>query len=710
MFPGFSEELRRNPFIRITLAFIAGIIVTNLVFVPVWITTILFFVSLAVLVFFKVRNRYGNEFISGLTINIVLLSAGMFFTTSLNEKARNDLESYKTGNLIGIVDEDPKINEKTTTVKVIIIAVKNGDNWQSTEGNTMLYLERNDAAEKLQTGDKIIFSPQLNEIENKGNPEEFDFKKYLSYSLILTSDYLTSDEWQLLPDDAAPGIRHIFLRFRTKLVGTLKEFGLSNDELAVASALALGYKDNLSDEVRHAYSSAGAMHILAVSGMHVGIVYGVIVFLLSFFKSEKLKIPKVVLSIILVWAYAALTGLSPSVSRAALMFSILALGRLQKHGSGSLNAIAASAFILLLINPYNLYNLGFQLSYVAVIGIILLYEPIYNIYKVKNKLIDKVWSLTSVSVAAQIATAPLCMYYFHQFSNYFLITNYLLIPVSTIAIWLVIAVFIFSPITAVATFLTKILAFTIKTMNFFATGIESLPFSVTTDIQISFPQLILLYFIISALAIFFFNTKMYRHLYFTVAAVVLYVAIGLVGDLQNRNQKYFIVYNINKVTAINVIEGRKNVVFASLDSTTTKQIEFSAKNNWLKKGLESEKYINLKSGQESVLSNVAATDNTSVFYKRKFISFGEYKAFVVDDEFNALILDENYKKPQVDFLILSNNPDLSLIDMSEYFNFKQIIIASSNSQKNLNNWKAENDNLKLDIFDVAEQGAFVLSY
>ena len=710
MFPGFNEELRRNPFIRITLAFIAGIVVANLVFIPVWLTIFIFVITIALLIFFKVRNRYGNELISGLTINIVILSAGMFFTTSLNEKAHNDLESYKSGNLIGIVDEDPKINEKTTTVKILIIAVRNENNWQSTDGNTMLYLERSEAAEKLQTGDKIIFSPQLSEIENKGNPEEYDFKKYLSYSMILTSDYLSSDEWQLLPDDAAPGIRHVFLRFRTQLVGMLQKFGLSNDELAVASALALGYKDNLSDEVRHAYSSAGAMHILAVSGMHVGIVYGVIVFLLSFFKSEKLKIPKVVLSIILVWAYAALTGLSPSVSRAALMFSILALGKLQKHGSGSLNAIAASAFILLLINPYNLYNLGFQLSYVAVIGIILLYEPIYAIYKVKNKILDKVWSLTAVSVAAQIATAPLCMYYFHQFSNYFLITNYLLIPVSTIAIWLVVAVFVFSPIPVVATFLARILAFMIKTMNFFATGIESLPFSVTTDIQISFSQLVILYFIIAALAIFFFNTKMYRHLYFAVAAVIVYVAIGLVGDLQNRNQKYFIVYNINKVTAINVIEGRKNVVFAALDSTTNRQIEFSAKNNWLKKGLESEKYINLKAGKETVLSNVAATDNTSVFYKRKFISFGEYKAFVVDDDFKALILDENYKKPKVDYLILSNNPSLSLTEILEYFDFNMIIIASSNSQKNLDKWKAENDSLKLDVFDVAEQGAFVLSY
>jgi competence protein ComEC len=302
------------------------------------------------------------------------------------------------------------------------------------------------------------------------------------------------------------------------------------------------------------------------------------------------------------------------------------------------------------------------------------------------------------------------MYYFHQFSNYFLITNYLLIPVSTIAIWLVVAVFIFSPLTAVATFLTKILAFTIKTMNFFATGIESLPFSVTTDIQIDFSQLVILYFVIAALAIFFFNTKMYRHLYIAVAAVVVYVSIGLVGDFQNRNQKYFIVYNINKVTAINIIEGRKNVVLASLDSTTTKQIEFSAKNNWLKKGLESEKYINLKSGQESVLSNVAATDNTSVFYKRKLISFGSYKAIVVEDDFGALILDENYKKPKVDYLILSNNPNFRLAEMLEYFDFKQIIISSSNSQKNIDKWNAENDSLKLDIFDVAEKGAFVLSY
>lgn len=710
MFSDFTEELRRNPFIRICLAFMVGILISlNLIF-PLWSIVVLFAVSLSGFLFLHFYNRYSLTFLGGSLINIALISAGMFFTQSLADKSQNDLNSYKTGNLVGVVDADPKINDKTTTVKINIVAVRNGVEWHSTEGKTLLFLENSAEAAALKTGDKIVFSPTLSEIGNKGNPEEFDFRKYLSYNLILSSDYLSSDEWKVLPADGNIGLQHRFLRFRADLVTMLKKFGLNEDELAVASALALGYKDSLSDELRHAYSSAGAMHILAVSGLHVGIVYGIIVFLLSFFKSEKLRIPKVILTISLVWFYAALTGMSPSVSRAALMFTIIAMGKLQKHGAGSLNAVAASAFILLLINPYNLVNLGFQLSYIAVIGIIILYQPIYEIYHIKNKYLDKVWSLTAVSVAAQIATFPICLHYFHQFSNYFLLTNYLLIPVSTIAIWLVIGVFVFSPIPLIAGFVAKILAFVIKTMNFIASGIESLPFSVTSDVQISFIQMVLLYFVIVSFAIFFFNTKMYRNFLIAVAGIVVFVVCGFINDLQLKNQKYFIVYNINKTTAINVIEGKTNVIFATIDSTGTGNIEFTAKNNWLKKGLEVEKYVNLQARNESLLSNLAATDNTSIFFKRKFISFADLKVFVLDNEFKPLITDEDFKKMKIDYVILSNNPKINLAEIDLYFVFSMIIIDSSNSTSTIDKWLKDNETLKINIFDVSKQGAYVLNF
>lgn len=708
MYSDLSEEIKKYPFIRIAIAFIIGITLSLIFSISSTLCAFSFFISLIFFLINHFFNKYSQTFLIGLFLNLAIIFAGAFFTSLKSEDAQSSLREIKEGLLIGEVDTDPSIGEKTTSLEISVLAVNSKNFWISAEGKTILYVDNNAESAKLKPGDKIIFSPLLSEIENKGNPEEFDFKKYLSYSLILSSDYIQSDDWQLLSSEKDISIRHKFLRYRQWLISKLKDFGLNNDELAVTSALALGYQDSLSDDIRHAYSSSGAMHILAVSGLHVGIIYGIIVFILSFIKSKKLTIVKVVVTLLLIWLYATLTGLSPSVCRAALMFTIIALGKLQKHKSGSLNAIAASAFILLLINPYNLTNIGFQLSYIAVIGIVLIYQPIYKMFEIKNKFIDKVWSLTAVSVAAQVATAPICLYYFHQFSNYFLLTNYLLIPISTVAIWLVISVFVFSGIDLIGSFLAKILAWVIKAMNYITSGIESLPFSVSKDIYINLPQLIILYFAVIFFLVFFFHTKKYKHFVFGIISLIVFSSISLYNSVISKEQKYFIVYNINKTTAINIVDGRNNILFANIDSISKKDIEFSAKNNWLKKGLDQEKYVNISSSKESVLSNIANIDNKNIFFKKKFISFENIRIFILDNGFKSLITDDKFKKISVDYIVLSNSPAIKLSEIVEYFEFKKIIIDSSNRLKQIELWKNENTLLNLNIYDVKLKGAFVL--
>jgi competence protein ComEC len=702
-----SEEIKKYPFIRITIALICGICLSLIFNIASVISLVVFITSLVCFFIFHLKNRFSQQITNGILINIVFISAGAFITSNQSENAKLGLSEISSGFLIGEVITDPKVGEKTTILKIDVLAVKNNETWISADGRTLLYVENDSKSVNLKPGDKIIFSPQLSEIENKGNPEEFDYKKYLSYNLILSSDYLQSDDWQLLKSDNKISIQHIFLRWRQGLITKLESLGLTNDELSVVSALVLGYSDGLSDEIRHAYASSGAMHILAVSGMHVGLIYGVIVFLLSFIKNKKFDIIKVILTIVLIWFYAALTGLSPSVNRAALMFTIIALGNLQKRPSGSLNAVAASAFILLIVDPLNITNLGFQLSYIAVIGIILLYKPIYDLVVVKNKFLDKVWSLTAVSVAAQLVTAPLGMFYFHQFSNYFLLTNYLLIPVSTLAIWLAIVVFASSGIVFLATFFAKILVFVIKLMNSIAVWIEKLPFSVSNDIYINLPQLLILYVAIISFSVFFLKTRNHKHLLAGLISLTLFFCFSLLQAVENSNQKYLVVYNINKSTAINIIDGRKNVMFANLDSISTNDIEFSAKNNWLKKGLEEEKYINLSSDGESILTNLASMDSSNIFFKHKFIAFGDLKVFVLDSEFSSIICEDGFQKIKVNYIVLSNSPAISLIDLMQYFEFDMIIIDSSNSNKSIENWVMQNDSLDLDLYNIKESGAFV---
>lgn len=703
----FAEEIQRYPFIRLTIPLIVGIVLALLLPMPQWVGWSLLGLSAVCFVVFKHIPKYNIALATGISVNVFLIATGFLLASfNVEGEAKDTLAGYK-GFVIGEVADDPKIKENNVSIEINVSAIRDGDEWLETSGRTLLYLEKDSASMLLRTGDRIVFSPELSGIENKGNPEEFDYRKYLAYNMIFSSDYLAGDDWRLV-DDEAVGFRPKLSRLRMKLVGLLRDFGLSDDELGVMSAMTMGYSDILSDEIRHAYSSAGAMHILAVSGLHVGIIYGIIVFLLSFIRNDKLNWLKVVLTISLIWLYALFTGLSPSVSRASLMFSLMSLGKLQKNSPGSLNAVFASMFILLVINPYNLVNIGFQLSYSAVIGIIILQPRLYAIFEVKNKFLDWIWSLTTVSVAAQLATMPLCFYYFHQFSNYFLLTNYVMIPISTIAIWTCFIFFAVSWIPYVSTAVAYCLSWLAKAMNYACLTIEGLPFSTAQDIYIDVPQMILLFAIIVLFVTFLFFTKRYRHLFAAVAMCVILAATNLWQSVEASSQKTLVVYNISKTTAINIIDGTDNIMFANLDSIQPEKIEFTAKNNWLKKGLDREKYVNLSSGKENLLSTITTIDNRKVFFKHKFIDYDGLKLYVLDDNFMP-IDDESFGKVDVDYVVLSDSPYVTLEEVAEHFNFKKIIIASSNSISRCEAWDAEKVALGYDVHDVRKDGAFIVT-
>ncbi|MBR3798245.1 MAG: ComEC/Rec2 family competence protein [Bacteroidales bacterium] len=703
----FAEEIRRYPFIRLTIPLIVGIVLALLLPMPQWVGWSLLGLSAVCFVVFKHIPKYNIALATGISVNVFLVAVGLLLASfNVEGEAKDTLAGYK-GFVIGEVADDPKIKENNVSIEINVSAIRDGDEWLETSGRTLLYLEKDSASMLLRTGDRIVFSPELSGIENKGNPEEFDYRKYLAYNMIFSSDYLAGDDWRLV-DDEAVGFRPKLSRLRMKLVGLLRDFGLSDDELGVMSAMTMGYSDILSDEIRHAYSSAGAMHILAVSGLHVGIIYGIIVFLLSFIKNDKLNWLKVLITITLIWLYALFTGLSPSVSRASLMFSLMSLGKLQKNSPGSLNAMFASMFILLVINPYNLVNIGFQLSYSAVIGIIILQPRLYAIFEVKNKFLDWIWSLTTVSVAAQLATMPLCFYYFHQFSNYFLLTNYVMIPISTIAIWTCFIFFAVSWIPYISTAVAYCLSWLAKAMNYACLTIEGLPFSTAQDIYIDVPQMILLFAIIVLFVTFFFFTKRYSHLFAAVAMCVILAATNLWQSVEASSQKTLVVYNISKTTAINIIDGTDNIMFANLDSIQPEKIEFTAKNNWLKKGLDREKYVNLSSGKENLLSTITTIDNRKVFFKHKFIDYDGLKLYVLDDNFMP-IDDESCGKVDVDYVVLADSPYVTLEEVAEHFNFKKIIIASSNSISRCEAWDAEKVALGYDVHDVRNDGAFIVT-
>ena len=408
---------------------------------------------------------YKYRWVFGAILNLHLILIGIAIVHIRNDDLDEDCDVW-----VARLAECP--TEKGKTVKVVL-------EMQSATGSVMAYFEKNERSLNLNYGDVIAFYEPPKLVEPPSNPEQFDYQKYLSRKGILRQVYLKDESWDLLKDKSVNPIYSFSYNLRNFLLATIRELGISDDEYSVAAAILLGYDDTLPTELRQKYVAAGSMHILCVSGMHVGVIFMVFSYMLGFLDKRKRgqNVTKQILLLVLIWFYALLAGLAPSILRSTIMLSFVIVGDMIKRNGILLNSLAASAFLLLCIDPANLFNVGFLLSYCAVIGIVTLQKPIYNIFYVKPKFLDKVWEMTSVTLAAQLATAPLSIYYFHQFPTYFWLSNLFMGPISAIVItggMVMLMVFFIPYINIGVAFCVKWL---IYAMNFIVSWIETMPLS-----------------------------------------------------------------------------------------------------------------------------------------------------------------------------------------------------------------------------------------
>ncbi len=308
--------------------------------------------------------------------------------------------------------------------------------------NIIAYIAMDSMAETLTPGDELLFRGNITTAEPPANPGQFDYSKYLFRQGIAGTVYLPGNQY-VKTDHRSNSFFYAIQRWRAELIRKWRANGFSERENAVIAALILGDRSYLDPDLRADFAGAGAVHILAVSGLHVGIIYLFAVAVLGFLlRGKRWKWMSFILVLVILWFYAAITGFSPSVLRAATMFSFIALGKFHGHRLNVYNMIFASAFFLLMIDPFLLGQVGFQLSYLAVLGIVYLHPKIYGLVYTRYWLPDKLWSLFVVSFCAQLATFPLSIYYFNQFPTYFFFTNLLVIPLAWVilhagVIWLI---------------------------------------------------------------------------------------------------------------------------------------------------------------------------------------------------------------------------------------------------------------------------------
>lgn len=405
-------------------------------------------------------------------------------------------------------------------------------------------------------------------------------------------------------------------------------------------------------------------------------------------RKNKVKWLRPLLIISGLWLFSLLAGAQPSVLRSAVMFTCIVLGENAGRRTSIYNTLAVSAFILLCYNPYWLWDVGFQLSYAAVLSIVIFMRPIYNWLYFKNKAVDFIWKLNAVTIAAQILTLPVSIYHFHQFPNLFLLTNFLAVPLSSIVLIGEIILCVVSFIPFIASLLGQLLGWLIWLMNTYVERVEMMPFSLWDGLQISIPQACLLIMATAGLGYGLMNYSK-KALKWGMLSVLGFVVLRSWSFIQAQQQEKIIVYNVPQKQAIDFISGRSYVF---LGDTSLLADDF-ARNFHLKPSRIKQRLIPVDSLQDLMI-----VDQYINFRSKKILLADGSKGFVAAKD----------SKQTVDLLILSKNPRIYLNRLIHSFNIKQVVFDGSTPPWKVNYWKKDCDSLNIPHHDVATKGAFVM--
>ena len=519
-------------------------------------------------------KSYRHRWIAG-TFNIVVFVFLGFFRIWVVDGSRMEAscppEEARAGWYLAKIAEPPLEKEKSVRAVLELVG----------SGKLMAYFQKTEEALQLRYGDWVAFKTTLEPVPGPKNPAEFDYRKYLARHGVTWRVYLKEGDWRFTGVNEARPLLAFAYRFRERLLQDLQRCGVTDEAFGIAAAMLLGYDECLPAQVRQNFVAAGSMHILCVSGMHVGIVYLLASYLLSLLgRGRRRESLKRSVLLLLIWCYALITGLSPSVMRSALMISFLIFGELIHRKGFALNSVAASAFVLLLLEPHHLFAIGFQLSYVAVLGILLLQKPICNLLYFKSQLLEKAWEITSVSLAAQIATMPFTVYYFNQFTPYFWLSNLLLTPLSFAAILLGMTLLIASWVPLLNVLLGKTVGLLLQLMNHIVASIEGLPLALIKGLYMDKLQFALALLLLLLAMLFVALRK--KRLMMELLVVSAFFALTLAWrSEQTTRQHQLVIYSLRNHTAIDLMEGRSHWLLCDEDLPADPgAIDYSLKGYW----------------------------------------------------------------------------------------------------------------------------------
>lgn len=567
------DTIRIPVSLKVILPLIFGILCTHFgcTFFSFWFLWIFLFLSVL-----SISIRKKNAILSQILFTFFItgfffiLGSYLKYNTDTTKKENHFSKLLNDKNNLALVQlsETPAENERWYKSEANVLQI----NDSSCIGKIQVYLEKDSSKNKPEYGDQILISSYIISVQEPANPSEFNYKNYLALHDIHHQSFVRKNEW-IKTGSESHLIFSSINSIKEKCKKIISESPMSEKNIAVAHALILGDKNMLSDELMLSYASTGALHVLAVSGLHVGII---LLMLTALFNPVKrIKNGKIIFLLLIlsgIWFYAFLTGLSPSVFRAAIMFSFVAIGNYFERDTSIYQSLLVSAILLLLLDPNILFQIGFLLSYAAVFGIVFFYPLIYTKIHFKHKFFDKTWQILSVSIAAQLSTLPISLYFFHQFPNYFLITNLIVIPLSFIVLFVGIASIFLNFIPILSTILFYMLDLSLSLLNGGVEFIESLPFAVSYGWRMTWFQVILLYTFILGVTIALINRSKF-YFVFSIVSITIFVLINLREKIERNSKNEITFYSVKENIVVDIFSG-ENFESISSENIDTSKMRF----------------------------------------------------------------------------------------------------------------------------------------
>ncbi|MCC8407886.1 ComEC family competence protein [Mucilaginibacter sp. UR6-1] len=655
------------PFVVLLAPFAAGILlrVYNpdlLNSFPLWSLLVLATLFVLLNLLHKPLKIFRHTWLGGIVAIVFLFTAGIVITGNAIEinNPKHFSKINASNLLVTVINEPVSKNDNMRFTAGVTNAISSGK-LLNVNGKILITLSKK-AVKRISYGDVLLIPVNYKPVDLPLNPAEFNYRRYLAHKNIYHQAYISPAHFSIVETDAGNPLMAYAQNLRKRLVNKFKIVITDADASAVASTLILGYSAELSNDVLQAYSKTGTIHILSVSGAHVGLIYLVLVFILApLNKGTRGKIFVTLIVIACIWGYALLTGFSPPVCRAGIMLSFILLGRCFARRISQLNILAVSAFITLLADPLLITDVGFQLSYIAVAGLIILQPIIYQKFTFNNKLADKIWLVSSASIAAQLVTLPLSTYYFHQVPVYFLVSNLvILIPSALIMYGGILYLLIpqgWLPGKWLGLLVEKLILFTNRTLSI----IEHAPWSAINRVWLNSIEFLLA--VVIVLLISYWLNKPKKTLIIALCAmIVTLTTFRMWNNYHIVHNKQIVFFSLRNNAAIGLRSGNNLILITDVD-TGSKTYSYSIK-----------PYIDsCEIDKINIIGFKSAINANKITGKNKLVNFANKRMIIIDANDN-LSINKKY-----DYLYLKGKIELDNDQLNKITKHQTVIIAGKST-------------------------------